>query len=177
MPFTPYHLGPGILAKALLPGGFSLMVFGWSQILIDLQPLFVLLGGPGELHGITHTYLGATALGIVAAVTGKFLIELAFQRLPTRRQSTLSWTVALVSAMLGTYSHVFLDSIMHRDVRPFYPLSPANGLFRWVSLPSLHRFCIYSGALGSALYLAFRATTLAKQQSHKGEPAAADAGG
>jgi hypothetical protein len=39
MPFTPYHMGPGILIKALLQGSFSLMVFGWAQIVMDIQPL------------------------------------------------------------------------------------------------------------------------------------------
>jgi hypothetical protein len=28
MPFTPFHMGPGILFKALLQGSFSLMVLG-----------------------------------------------------------------------------------------------------------------------------------------------------
>lgn len=30
MPFTPFHMGPGLLVKALLQGSFSLMVFGWT---------------------------------------------------------------------------------------------------------------------------------------------------
>jgi len=42
MPFTPIHMGPGILIKAILHGGFSLMVFGWAQIIMDIQPLGVL---------------------------------------------------------------------------------------------------------------------------------------
>ena len=41
MPFTPFHMGPGILIKSLLQGAFSLMVFGWAQIVMDIQPLFV----------------------------------------------------------------------------------------------------------------------------------------
>ena len=41
MPLTPYHMGPGMLLKAVLGGSFSLMVFGWTQIVTDLQPLAV----------------------------------------------------------------------------------------------------------------------------------------
>ncbi len=41
MPFTPVHMGPGILIKALLQSSFSLMVFGWTQIIMDIQPLIV----------------------------------------------------------------------------------------------------------------------------------------
>jgi len=58
MPFTPFHMGPGILFKALLQGSFSLMVFGWAQIIMDIQPLIVLITGKGHLHGFTHTYIG-----------------------------------------------------------------------------------------------------------------------
>jgi len=60
VPFTPFHMGPGLLLKALLRGGFSLMVFGWAQIVIDVEPLVVLLTGGARLHGFTHSYARAT---------------------------------------------------------------------------------------------------------------------
>lgn len=41
-------MGPGLLIKALLQGSFSLLVFGWAQIVMDLQPLLVLLTGEGH---------------------------------------------------------------------------------------------------------------------------------
>ena len=66
MPFTPIHMGPGILIKSLLQGSFSLMVFGWTQIVMDIQPLIVLISGEGHLHGFTHTYIGAILIAIFA---------------------------------------------------------------------------------------------------------------
>ena len=30
-------------------------------------------------------------------------------------------TMVFISAFIGTFSHVFLDSIMHSDVEPFFP--------------------------------------------------------
>jgi hypothetical protein len=68
MPFTPIHMGPGILIKSLLQGSFSLMVFGWTQIVMDIQPLIVLISGEGHLHGFTHTYVGAILIAIFAAL-------------------------------------------------------------------------------------------------------------
>lgn len=59
MPFTPIHLCPGIFIKAILQSSFSFMVFGWTQIIMDIQPLVVLITGEGHLHGFTHTYVGA----------------------------------------------------------------------------------------------------------------------
>ena len=76
MPFTPIHMGPGILIKALLQGSFSLMVFGWSQIVMDIQPLIVLITGEGHLHGFSHTYIGGTLLAVFSALSGKYLSEL-----------------------------------------------------------------------------------------------------
>lgn len=52
MPFTPIHMGPGLLIKAVLQSGFSLMVFGWTQIVMDVQPLIVMLYGEGQVHGL-----------------------------------------------------------------------------------------------------------------------------
>ena len=76
MPFTPFHMGIGIFTKSILQGSFSLMVFGWAQIVMDLQPLVVMLTGQGHLHGFSHTYLGATLLTILSAISGKYLSEL-----------------------------------------------------------------------------------------------------
>ena len=155
MPFTPFHMGPGTAIKALLQGSFSLMVFGWSQIIMDLQPLWVLLSGHGRLHGFSHTFAGATLLTLLAAITGKYLAEqglaiisIAAKQKPVR----IGWLVALLSAFTGCFSHVLLDAIMHPDMRPFYPWLADNGLLGILSIDNLHRLCLYSGLLGAALF-------------------------
>ena len=55
MPFTPLHMGPGIAIKVIMQRRFSLMVFGWSQIVMDIEPLVAMLRDKGELHGLSHT--------------------------------------------------------------------------------------------------------------------------
>lgn len=50
MPFTPVHMGSGILVKAILKGRFSLLFFGRTQIVMDIQPLLVMISGKGHLH-------------------------------------------------------------------------------------------------------------------------------
>ncbi|MGL4407610.1 MAG: hypothetical protein ACRCTU_04375, partial [Zoogloea sp.] len=81
MPFTPFHMGPGIFVKAILQSSFSLMVFGWTQIVMDIQPLIVMLSGQGHLHGFTHTYIGATLIAVFSAISGKYLSELGLKLL------------------------------------------------------------------------------------------------
>ncbi|TWT38786.1 hypothetical protein [Blastopirellula retiformator] len=170
MPFTPFHMGPGIAIKAASQGSFSLMVFGWSQIIMDLQPLIALTTGQGHLHGFSHTYVGATLLMIVSAVSGKYLGEFGLRVLRIFSPGdAISWRVAFLSAAIGCYSHVLLDSVMHADMAPFYPLSDANPLLRLVSVRMLHVFCVYSGLVGGGVYfwLQFRHRKAIPQQGKR----------
>lgn len=120
MPFTPVHMGPGIAVKAVMQHKFSLMVFGWSQIVIDLQPLFVMITDRGELHGFSHTYVGATLIGLFCALSGKYLGELGLRIIREPQHLPISWPVSFISAFIGTYSHVAIDSIMHADIQPLH---------------------------------------------------------
>ncbi|NIB40412.1 hypothetical protein HBA55_12500 [Pseudomaricurvus alkylphenolicus] len=154
MPFTPIHMGPGILIKGLLQGSFSLMVFGWTQIVMDIQPLLVMITGEGHLHGFSHTYVGATLLAVVAALTGKYLSQLGLWILEITPSIhvPIAWPVVFLSAFIGSFSHVFLDSIMHSDVQPFYPITLNNDFLGLVSISMLHKLCLYSGLVGAAVY-------------------------
>jgi len=137
------------------------MVFGFSQVAIDIEPLVRIIRGDAVLHGFTHTYLGATLIGIASVILGRpvcqFLLNywtpdpgspfMTWLRGPT----VISWPAALSGAFVGTYSHVFLDSIMHSDLQPFAPLSEANGLLHVISVDVLHLGCILAGVLGAML--------------------------
>jgi len=168
MPFTPIHMGPGILIKAILQGSFSLMVFGWAQIVMDIQPLMVLISGEGHLHGFSHTYIGATLLAVFSALSGKYLSEfgLFIIGFNERRRVTIAWWIAFMSAFIGTYSHVVLDSIMHADVEPFFPVSADNKLLGIISVTALHRLCLASAVIGGVIYFG----VIALNKSRKPNP-------
>ena len=162
MPFTPFHMGPGILIKGVLQGGFSLMVFGWAQILMDVQPLFVLITDGGQLHGFSHTYIGASLIAIASAVTGKYLSEYGLVVLGVRKKEDkfdISWWVVFISAFIGTYTHVVIDSIMHFDMQPFFPFGVTNSLLGVIGTDLLHKLCIYSGLLGAVIFYSVRHLT------------------
>lgn len=155
MPFTPVHMGPGILIKSLLQGSFSLMVFAWAQILMDIQPLIVLITGEGHLHGFSHTYVGASLLAIASALSGKYLSEIGLLVLGISNKANpikIAWWVVFISAFIGTFSHVLLDSIMHSDVEPFYPFNLQNDFLAYFSIDQLHKFCMYSGLIGAGIF-------------------------
>lgn len=162
MPFTPFHMGPGLAIKAVSGRHFSLMVFGFSQIAIDIEPLVRIIRGDALLHGFTHTYLGATLIALVCVVLGRPVCHVFLNYWTSdssspflnwlRGPKLISWPAAIAGAFVGTYSHVFLDSIMHSDMQPLAPFSNANALLHIISFSGLHVLCVLSGVLG-ALFL------------------------
>jgi membrane-bound metal-dependent hydrolase YbcI (DUF457 family) len=146
-------MGPGILVKSVLQGSFSLMVFGWTQIVMDIQPLVAIVSGSGTLHGFTHTYAGATLIACFSALTGKYLSQWALVSvLNIAPVVVIRWWVALLSAFVGSFSHVLIDSLMHADMKPFAPFASSNALLGMISVEAVHKFCVYSGAVGALIY-------------------------
>ncbi len=152
MPFTPLHMGPGLLLRGSVRGGFSLMVFGWTQILIDIEPLVGMLTDREQLHGWSHTWIGATLIALLATVTGKYLGAWGLRLLRLPQFLPITWGAALAGALLGGWSHIVLDSIMHFDIQPLRPFSIENGLRQAISLEALHLLCLGTAALGAALF-------------------------
>jgi hypothetical protein len=47
------------------------MVFGFTQVVIDIEPAIHMLRNDPVLHGFTHTYLGATLIALTSLVVGR----------------------------------------------------------------------------------------------------------
>ncbi len=146
MPFTPYHFGPGMLAKSVLSRYFSFGMFVGAQILIDLEALFFMLSGQYPVHRFFHTYLGANVVALLLVVPGRWCYEKAGRLIG--RNVRVSVKTALIPGLISGYSHVFLDSVMHADVRPWAPWSDANPLYQAISLGVLHWGCLAAGLVG-----------------------------
>ena len=151
MPFTPFHLGPGAVFKAIGGRHFSFMVFGGSQVLIDIEPGLGLIYGWDVLHGWTHTIGGALAIGALAGIIGRPISEFVL-RLLRIVHPPFTWTASFAGALLGTFSHIVLDALMHSDMRPWWPLSDANTLLHAVPLDTLHAGCLIAGVVGAIGY-------------------------
>ena len=154
MPFTPYHFGPGGALYAAAPKHVSFIAFCAANVLTDLEPLYYLLTHQFPVHRFFHTYVGASVtwpatLALFTALTWaanamRLPNIFNWQGLTTRRVA--------IGAALGTYSHVFLDSIMHSDTQPFAPFSDANPMLGLVSLNTLLWFCIACGAVALVVF-------------------------
>jgi hypothetical protein len=148
MPFTPFHLGPGALFKGAGATRFSFMVFGGSQVLMDIEPLIRIAQRAEVLHGVTHTVAGALAIGLAAGATGKPISEAVLKWLGLLRVP-ITWTVSFMTGLIGTYSHILLDGIMHADMNPLWPFADGNPLLGLLDVGLLHVVCAICGVVGS----------------------------
>jgi hypothetical protein len=156
MPFTPFHFGPGLAAKAVGREYFSLSAFVVTQVCIDLEPLWHILRNEQPLHRFWHTGVGATVAACLCAVLVRTVSHYWSQAPRSDDHSTgkprlaapASWTAVSIGAVFGAYSHVLLDSVFHPDVAPLQPWSPDNPLFGIISRPGIEGLCILFGVAG-----------------------------
>ena len=152
MPLTPLHLGIATCCKAVANHRFSFLIFAGTQVFMDLEPLFGILLKWQTLHLYTHNLIGALLIGLISTFLGKPISEWVLKRFHYTHWQ-ISWQCALISAFLGSFSHVFLDAMMHADMFPFFPFSLDNPFLGLVSYASIFYFCIISFTLGALISL------------------------
>ena len=124
MPFTPLHLGPALLIGLLLFPILDLPALVVSSVILDVEPVYLLFQPHEYLHGFFHTYLGASIIAVPLAAI------VIFSRRPLNRIAAVfgltqgsSFRKVLLTSLFGVYFHIFLDSFLYPDIRPFYPLT------------------------------------------------------
>jgi len=164
VPFTPLHMGPGLALKAVGGHRFSLLVFGFAQVAMDVEPLVGILRDAEILHGWTHGYLGAALIGLLVWLIAPW---------PSRRiqrwwnaqldahgfgwlacRAPIDRLSAATGAFGGTFSHVALDSLMHADMMPWAPWSQENALLGLGPSGSLETACLLAGIFGALAWVA-----------------------
>ena len=166
MPLTPFHFGPGAAFEAAIPRYFSFTVFCFTQVVTDCETAYHMFRHEYPLHRWMHTYLGATGVAIFCIIVGRPICQAlarSWRKTPDMpfkelfpASGGISLLAAAIGAFVGTYSHVFLDSIMHSDVRPFAPWSSENPCFGIIGTFALHGVCVLLGIAGGS-YVAYRA--------------------
>ena len=154
MPFTPYHLGPALLLGALLFPFVDLATIMMASIVLDLEPLAVIfLNLPLPLHGFFHSYLGAsiaaTTLSVSVYPFRSYLNKIV--SLFGLYQSS-SFHHIFTASIIGTYSHVLLDSFLYVEMNPFFPLI-GNPFFGVFLSSNVYIFCIILGLFGFFAYV------------------------
>lgn len=75
MPFTPFHMGFGLTAKAAAGNPLGQIAFGLSKVLMDIEPGVRVPLGTSDLHGCSHTMLGAAVMAALATPSPRCLAK------------------------------------------------------------------------------------------------------
>jgi len=153
VPFTPFHLGPALFIGLLLFPILDIPSFLISSVAVDIEPFFLMFQVSPYLHGFFRSYLGASIIGILVALIVYALRNVSHRILAAfRLPQKSSFKKILFTSLFGVYFHVFLDSFLYTDIRPFYPLE-ANPLYGVVQSRIIYQFCGISFLLGLLPYI------------------------
>ena len=152
MPFTPFHLMAGTSVKSFFPQYFSFSIFTLTNVIIDSEVLFYIYTTGIPAHKFFHTFLGASLIAIFVALFCRSLCEIGLKFwniiLYTKKfslfkvEAKITRLSAWCGAFVGAYSQLLLDSVMHRDMMPFFPFSDLNQFHSIISTNNLHYLCI-----------------------------------
>lgn len=156
MPFTPFHFGIALLLFAIMPFLDPVSLFVGSVIpdIEGITALFILpnLGLP--LHGPLHSFLGAIVLGVITGGTCYLILQ--YSGLHDIMNKTLPTSITLkksiISALLGTFSHIILDAPLYEEMNPFFPFT-GNPYLGIIPSSDVYLICIISYILGGLIML------------------------
>jgi membrane-bound metal-dependent hydrolase YbcI (DUF457 family) len=154
MPLTPFHLGPGLFFGMLAFRFFDLTAFLLGSVILDVEPLYAFVSGKLEQP---HHYFTSFLGGILGAVLVLIILSIFKNQIKkslgkislSQRSSSLS---IFSGALAGAWIHVILDSFMHYDVSPFWPLE-GNPFLNLISIPQIYLLCSVLGIAGLILLI------------------------
>ena len=154
MPFTPYHFGPSACIALPLRRYIDIPVFILANVAVDLEPLAVILFDLNyPMHGYFHTFLVGTAVALgwgLIAYSGKSTLQWLMKLFHVSYEANLG--KMLLSAILGAWFHLLIDSICWYDMRPFWPLD-TNPFINLMTLKTVRLLCTISFLPAIVLYI------------------------
>ncbi|MFX0121244.1 MAG: hypothetical protein ACFE9A_17795 [Candidatus Hodarchaeota archaeon] len=162
MPFTQFHWGISLFIQSILFFLDPLALFIGS-VLPDIEgitALFILPGMGLPLHGPLHSFTGAAFLGLITGMGSwsffkyvfPFFLKFFQVKVPFNYPE-YSLSNSLLSANIGTFSHILLDAPLYNEMDLLYPLGIGNPLYGSVS--EVYLLCIFGFIFGS-LFLTIR---------------------
>lgn len=157
MPFTPFHLGPGLGIGLPLKKYIHTPTFLLANVIVDIEPFIVFFFGLSyPLHGYLHTFLVAFLLGLLLGyimfLLERFLHPLFTFLLLESTNNTTNFRSFIFAGSSGTMLHVLMDSPLYSDILPFYPLK-VNPLYNPSISLEIYGFCVLMGLFGTLYYV------------------------
>ncbi len=152
MPLTPFHLGPCFLIGLLFPRHVNMAALLLASVAIDIEPIYCVLNDC-QLHGILHSYVGAAAFSLAVVAVLIYISRGQLRRLSEWLGHAQDYSPKSIIAgtLVGTWSHVLLDSFMHFDVTPFWPVLE-NPFLRIIDNGTVYLITVIGFVAGAGLY-------------------------
>jgi membrane-bound metal-dependent hydrolase YbcI (DUF457 family) len=126
MPITPFHIGiPGLLSFRW-PKQVDMFSAVFGAIIVDID-FFISLIMDTPVHHRLHSLIGVFTLSLIL-IAFAYILKKPIVRLKERFniETATSFGAIAAGAFIGTYSHLFFDSLIYDDVNLLYP---GNGNF------------------------------------------------
>ena len=143
MPFTLFHLGPGLLISLIFLSFIDIPTFLIASVIIDVEPFLVLIFHLNyPLHGFFHSFLGGFIVAVLLSMVMS-KIRRYFTPLLTffKIEQSISFKKILFSSICAIFLHILLDSPIYLDIRPFFPFE-FNPFYRSTFMPGLIEYLI-----------------------------------
>jgi len=123
-----------------------------ASTVIDVRATYCLFLNECQLHGPLHTYLGATVFAITIIIV-IYSSKNYLKKLSDKLKIKQSYSVKsiILGALVGAWSHVFLDSLMHYDITPFWPILE-NPFLGVISNQTNYIITIIGFVIGTVVY-------------------------
>ena len=153
MPFTPFHLGAGLLIGMLFRKWINLPAILAASIIVDIRAAYCFFTGCYPLHGILHTFFGAAALAIPLIII-IYILRAQLSQISNLLKIPQDYTLSsiVLGSFAGVWVHILLDSFLYTDMHPFYP-SGANPLFGMFTGAEVYGFCCAGFLIGGLIYI------------------------
>ena len=160
MPFSPFHFGVALLIQAIFIFLDPIGLFAGSVIL-DIEGVFALLFPESglTLHGILHSFTGALVVGVLVGFSSFIFhklirkVDFKFENPTPFDLPKYSLPICLISALIGTYSHLFLDAFLYDDLILFHIIPVENPFLDLISWEIIYFFCIICFIIGAVILI------------------------
>ncbi|OQX21001.1 MAG: hypothetical protein BWK75_04115 [Candidatus Altiarchaeales archaeon A3] len=153
MPLTPFHLGIGLAFGMLLFRYINLPAILLASVIVDIEPIYCMFIGNCQLHGFSHTFIGGTLFAI-AVIVIIFTLRTHLIKISEifRVEQNYSLNSIVIASFAGIYGHLLLDSFMHGDMNPFWPIL-GNPLLGMISDSLILELCVFGFLAGGVIYI------------------------
>ena len=154
MPFTPFHLGPGIALGIIFKRWINIPAILLASIIVDVRTTYCFFIGNSQLHGFFHTFAGATLLGLfVIALVWIFRIHLSKISKLLKVEQDYSLNSIVSGALIGVWVHIILDAFLYPEMHPFWPVKGNTLLLGVLSSSTVYGLCVVGFLVGGLIYV------------------------